>query len=83
MPFLFIQRGLAAVTRQGFREIVAADESGRVENGPTNHDSNRRHCMYIQGSHWLEARVCTCALTHWLEVSSDPPGISSGRCCQP
>ena len=51
MPFLFIQRGLATVTRQGFCEIVAADESGRVENGPANHDSDRRHCVYIQGLH--------------------------------
>ena len=46
VPFLFIQRGLAAVTRQGLCEIVAADESGRVENGPANHDSDRRHCVY-------------------------------------
>ena len=70
MPFLFIQCSLAAVTRKGFCEIVAADESGRIENGPTNHDSDRSHCVYT-------------GFTHLLEVSSDPPGISSGRCCQP
>ena len=51
MPFLFIQRGLTTVTRQGFCEIVATDESGRVENGPADHDSDRRHCVYIQGLH--------------------------------
>ena len=46
VPFLFIQRGLAPVTRQCFCEIVAADESGRVENGPADHDSDSRHCVY-------------------------------------
>ena len=46
VPFLFIQCSLAAVTRQGFCEIVAADESDRVENGPANHDSDSRHCVY-------------------------------------
>ena len=46
VPFLFIQCSLAAVTGQGFCEIVAADESGRVENGPANHDSDRRHRVY-------------------------------------
>ena len=51
MSFLFIQRGLATVTRQGFCEIVAAHESGRVENGPTNHDSDSRHCVFMYGLH--------------------------------
>ena len=51
VSFLFIQRGLTAVARQILREIVAPDESGRVENGPANHDSDRRHCVYIQGLH--------------------------------
>ena len=46
MLFLFIQRGLATVTRQGFCEIVTTYESGRVENSPANHDSDRRHCVY-------------------------------------
>ena len=46
VPFLFIQRGLAAVTGQILCEIVAADESGRVENGPANHDSDCRHSVY-------------------------------------
>ena len=45
MPFLFIQRGLAAVAGKIPREIVASDESGRVKNGPTNHDSDSRHCI--------------------------------------
>ena len=53
VPFLFIQCGLAAVTRQGFCEIVAADESGRIENGPANHNSNRRHCVvYVWFTYW-------------------------------
>ena len=26
-------------------EIVASDESGRVKNGPANHDSDSRHCI--------------------------------------
>ena len=47
MPFLFIQCGLATITRQGFCEIVAADESSCIENGPANHDSDRRHCVGI------------------------------------
>ena len=45
MPFLFIQCGLAAVAGQILREIVASDESGRVKNGPANHDSDSRHCI--------------------------------------
>ena len=49
VPLLFIQRGLAAVARQILREIVAADESGRVEDGPANHDSDSCHCVYV----WL------------------------------
>ena len=47
MPDFFIQCSLATVTRKGFCEIVAADESGRVENGPANHDSERCHCVYV------------------------------------
>ena len=47
MPFLFIQRSLATVARQILREIVAPDESGRVENGSANHNSDRRHCVYV------------------------------------
>ena len=45
MSFLFIQCGLSTITRQGFCEIVAADESSCIENGPANHDSDRRHCV--------------------------------------
>ena len=45
VSLLFIQCGLAAITRQGFCKIVASDESGRVENGPANHDSDSRHCI--------------------------------------
>ena len=47
VPLLFIQRGLAAVARQILREIVAPDERGRVENDPANHNSDRRHCVYV------------------------------------
>ena len=45
VSLLFIQCGLAAVAGQILREIVASDESGRVKNGPANHDSNSRHCI--------------------------------------
>ena len=45
VSLLFIQCGLAAVAGQILREIVASDESGRVENGPANHDSDSRHCI--------------------------------------
>ena len=45
MPLFFIQCGLAAVAGQILREIVASDESGRVKNGPANHDSDSRHCI--------------------------------------
>ena len=45
VPLFFIQCGLAAVTGQILREIVASDESGRVKNGPANHDSDSRHCI--------------------------------------
>ena len=51
VPLLFIQRGLAAVAGQILREIVASDESGRVEDGPANHDSDSRHCVYVYGLH--------------------------------
>ena len=47
VALLFIQRGLATVARQILCEIVAPDESGRVENGPANHYSDRRHCVYV------------------------------------
>ena len=47
VPLLFIQCGLAAVAGQILREIVASDESGRVKNGPANHDSDSRHCVYV------------------------------------
>ena len=47
VPLLFIQRGLATVARQILREIVASDESGRVEDGPANHDSDSCHCVYV------------------------------------
>ena len=47
VPLLFIQCGLAAVAGQILRKIVASDESGRVEDGPANHDSNSRHCVYM------------------------------------
>ena len=83
VPLLFIQRGLAAVAGQILREIVASDESGRVEDGPANHDSDRRHCVVcicVWFTHWLSPLS---ALTHWLGVSSGPPDTSSGRCCQP
>ena len=30
---------------QILREIVASDESGRVKNGPANHNSDSRHCI--------------------------------------
>ena len=55
VPLLFIQRGMATVARQILRELVASDESGRVEDGPANHDSDRRHCVLY--------RVYTLALT--------------------
>ena len=45
VPLFFIQCGLAAVAGQILREIVASDESGRVKNGPANHDSDSRHCI--------------------------------------
>ena len=45
VPLLFIQCGLAAVAGQILREIVASNESGRVKNGPANHDSDSRHCI--------------------------------------
>ena len=45
VSLLFIQCGLAAVAGQILREIVASDESGRVKNGPANHDSDSRHCI--------------------------------------
>ena len=48
VPLLFIQCGLAAVAGQILREIVASDESGRVKNGPANHDSDSRHCIYVR-----------------------------------
>ena len=47
VPLLFIQCGLTAVAGQILREIVASDESGRVKNGPANHDSDSRHCVYV------------------------------------
>ena len=47
VAFLFIQRGLAAVARQILREVVASDESGRVEHGPANYDCDRGHCVYV------------------------------------
>ena len=53
VPLLFIQRGLAAVAGQILREIVASDESGRVEDGPANHNSDSRHCVYVCFTHWL------------------------------
>ena len=62
VPFLFIQRGLAPVTGQGFCEIVAADKSGRVKNGPTNHDSDCRHCVYT-GVYILVGGLRVCAHT--------------------
>ena len=74
VAFLFIQRGLAAVARQILREVVASDESGRVEHGPTNHNSDRGHCVYV---------MVLRAFTHWSGVSSGPPDTSSARCCQP
>ena len=71
MSFLFIQCSLAAVTRQGFCEIVAADESGRVENGPANHDSNRRHCVwYMYGLHTGWRPVCAHTLVCQARVHS-------------
>ena len=45
VSLLFIQCGLAAVAGQIPREIVASDESGRVKNGPANHNSDSRHCI--------------------------------------
>ena len=45
VSLLFIQCGLAAVAGQILRKIVASDESGRVKNGPANHDSDSRHCI--------------------------------------
>ena len=45
VPLLFIQCSLAAVAGQILREIVASDESGRVEDGSANHDSDSRHCI--------------------------------------
>ena len=45
MPLLFIQCGLVAVAGKIPREIVASDKSGRVKNGPANHDSDSRHCI--------------------------------------
>ena len=45
VPLLFIQCGLAAVAGQILRKIVASDESGRVKNGPANHNSDSRHCI--------------------------------------
>ena len=66
MQFLFIQCGFASVTRQGFCEIVAADESGRIENGSANHDSDRRHCVYTGFTHWLShsCRRSACVRVH-------------------
>ena len=51
VSLLFIQCGLAAVAGQILREIVASDESGRVKNGPSNHDSDSRHCIWMR-LHW-------------------------------
>ena len=48
VPLLFIQCGLAAVAGKILREIVASNESGRVKNGPANHDSDSRHCIYVR-----------------------------------
>ena len=45
VSLLFIQCCLAAVAGQILREIVASDESGRVKNGPANHNSDSRHCI--------------------------------------
>ena len=45
VPLLFIQCCLAAVAGQILRKIVASDESGRVKNGPANHNSDSRHCI--------------------------------------
>ena len=45
VSLLFIQCGLAAVAGKIPRKIVASDESGRVKNGPANHDSDSRHCI--------------------------------------
>ena len=45
VSLLFIQCCLAAVAGQILRKIVASDESGRVKNGPANHDSDSRHCI--------------------------------------
>ena len=53
MPLLFIQRGLAAVAGQILREIIASDESGRVKDGPANHNSDSRHCVYVCFAYWL------------------------------
>ena len=65
VALLFIQCSLAAVTRQILREIVASDESGRVEDGPANHDSDSCHRGYMYGCYTLAlARVCVC--THTL-----------------
>ena len=63
VPLLFIQCSLAAVARQILREIVAPDESGRVENSPANHDSDRRHCVICMVYTLALARVCVCAHT--------------------
>ena len=43
MPGFLGQRGLAAVARNVFREIVAASESRGIENSATNHNRNTRH----------------------------------------
>ena len=61
VPLLFSQCGLAAVARQILREIVASDESGRVEDGSANHDSDSCHCVYV----WfhISYRVC-CVHSH-------------------
>ena len=45
VSLLFIQCCLAAVAGQILRKIVASDESGRVKNGPANHNSDSRHCI--------------------------------------
>ena len=64
MPLLFIQRGLPAIARQILREIVAADESGRVEDGSANHDSDSCHCGYIYSLLHIGSRACVRVRSH-------------------
>ena len=62
VPLLLIQRGLAAVARQILSEIVASDESGRVENGPANHGSDSCHCVYVW--FYIGSRACVRVHSH-------------------